>query len=109
MADSFSSDLGLSDKTVPGLSAFGLPRFGDDWRRRWFYLEKGTLLHRIAAITFEDDARINGFGATACGRFGFMWMPGLIGRTGATRCRHCCGEVGVQGGYGAPFNQGIDA
>jgi hypothetical protein len=91
------------------LTALNAPRFGKDWRMRWFYLGDGAQLHRIAAITFQDEDRINGHGATACGRFGFMWMPGLGGRIGARRCPSCCKEMGVPQGSGAPFNEGIDA
>jgi hypothetical protein len=86
-----------------------LPRFGESWWRRWMYLRDGYSLHRVAAISWADLDRIDGWGATACGKFGELRAPGVLGRMGANRCRECCKEVGIPRGAGAPFNEGIDA
>lgn len=89
---------------------FPLPRFGDDWRMRWWQKQRGgPTLHRVAAITFADSDRISGQGATACGEFTGMSMPGTYSRMCAKRCRKCCLVAGVPEGEGAPFNEGIDA
>jgi hypothetical protein len=86
-----------------------LPRFGDDWRKRWMQLRDNGTLHRVAAITWADSDEIGGHGTTACGRFAELHMPGVISRMAATRCRLCCLVAKVPPGEGAPFNQGIDA
>jgi hypothetical protein len=87
----------------------GLPMFGRDWRKRWLQLRAGVRLHRVASITWADDDEIWGHGATACGEFAEMHMPGLFSRMSAPRCLLCCHAAGVPPGDGAPFNQGIDA
>lgn len=86
-----------------------LPRFGTDWRRRWCYTARGNQLHRVASISYVDADRIVGHGATACGLFAELHMPGFIGRMGSPRCRKCCDVAGIAHGTGAPTNEGIDA
>jgi len=86
-----------------------LPRFGKDWRCRWLVTPAWGALHRVSSITWDDDDRIAGYGATACGRFARMFMPGFVSRMGLRRCSACCRAAGVPPGVGAPFNQGIDA
>lgn len=86
-----------------------LPRFGTDWRMRWWVGPSWGVLHRVAEISFDDDDRISGHGATACGRLLPLRMPGIFSRIGLKRCHLCCVAAGVPDGNGAPFNQGIDA
>jgi hypothetical protein len=84
-----------------------LPMFGADWRMRWWQTPRRQTLHRVAAISFADDDRIWGHGATACGMFAELHMPGIFSRMGAPRCALCCAVVGLPAGNGAPFNAGL--
>lgn len=89
---------------------FPLPRFGDDWRMRWWQKQRGDqMLHRVAAITYSDSDEVAGHGATACGQFAELHMPGTFSRLAEIRCPKCCLVAGVPEGEGAPFNEGIDA
>jgi hypothetical protein len=63
----------------------------------------------VSSITWEDDDAIAGHGATACGRFARLQMPGIFSRMGLKRCTACCKVVGIPPGDGAPFNEGLDA
>lgn len=76
---------------------------------RWWQEPGRSKLHRVAAVSFDDDDRISGQGATACGLFIVMRMPGMFSRKGAMRCWACCSVANVPNGRGAPFNEGIDA
>jgi len=96
-------------KAIRVPAAVRLPRFGLDWRCRWLVLPSWQRLHRVAAITWEDNDKIAGYGVTACCRFGHLKMPGLFSRMGLPRCSVCCDVTGVPLGDGAPFNAGIDA
>jgi hypothetical protein len=52
----------------------------------------------------EDDGMRSGNGFTVCGLGGFLTMPGILGRLGAPRCKHCCRILSIPDGDGAPFN-----
>lgn len=76
-----------------------------NWRSRWLQTARGTSLHRVSAIKWEDPPdRISGEGETVCGKRGWLSMPGIFSRMGATRCRQCCKALGIPQGAGAPFN-----
>ena len=86
-----------------------LPRFGKDWRKRWLQSGNRARLHRVASIAWADSDEIWGHGATACGEFGELHMPGILSRMGAPRCERCCAVARIPAGAGAPFNAGLDA
>lgn len=65
-------------------------------------------LHRIARA--EHEMAFPGCaGVTVCGLMGTWEMPGLFSRLGAKRCWLCCKVLGIPGGKGNPYNEGIDA
>jgi hypothetical protein len=84
-----------------------LPTFARDWRARWLVTPRGSTLHRVSSISWDDGEEIAGYGTTACARFERLSMPGLFGRMSAPRCRLCCLVAGVPTGDGAPFNAGL--
>lgn len=85
-----------------------LPISQDRWRSRWLVLPRWGVLHRVAAITWDEpDEMICGYGQTVCGRNGFLRMPGIFSRMGLKRCPRCCKAMGIPQGDGAPFNEGI--
>jgi hypothetical protein len=84
-----------------------LPLF-DEWRKRWLVTPRGSTLHRVSSISWDDEDEIAGFGTTACAKFALLRMPGLLSRMYAPRCRLCCLVAGVPTGDGAPFNAGIE-
>jgi hypothetical protein len=84
-----------------------LPMFGTDWRQRWLQISNRSTLHRVSSITWADNDEIWGHGATACGEFATLHMPGIFSRMWSPRCRVCCHVAGVPPGDGAPWNSGI--
>ena len=94
-----------------GMSSY--PDFGNDWPKRWVYLEpRGRSLHRVAStIMPPGDQEADGLipigiqGSTACGKIGRLSMPGVLSRMHAPRCARCCRLVGIPTGHGEPFNQ----
>lgn len=81
----------------------------DDWRSRWLVFTcSGKLLHRVAAMQWEDaEDMVAGDGETLCGRKGWLHMPGIFSRMEQRRCSMCCKLMGIEGGEGNPYNQGI--
>ncbi len=63
--------------------------------------------NRLHAPAEWDDPEGDGYdeeGATACGRRGWLSIPGLFTRMGAERCKHCCRMTGFPQGVGSPKN-----
>lgn len=80
------------------------------WKQAWKHLgSESDLLHRIAVVDGAWEGDPDMFptylrGRTACGRSGNLFMPGMLSRMYATRCRQCCRAVGVPEGDGIPGN-----
>lgn len=85
-----------------------LPIPQDDWRSRWLVLPRWGVIHRVAAIEWEDpEDMISGTGTTVCGRTGRLRMPGIFSRMGLKRCPKCCTILGIPQGGGNPYNEHI--
>lgn len=86
-------------------------QFSDDyWIWRWVYTAQGVVLHRVASPF--DPTGMNAadpFEArTVCGMQRVLWVPGVMSRMGALRCRRCCRATGIdKDGFGSPYNEGI--
>jgi len=82
------------------------PPFGDDWRKRWCQIGRSSVLHRVATTEgdYETEDRVGTQGTTACGKAGWLGMPGIFSRMDAPRCPACCRAVGIPRGRGAPYN-----
>ncbi len=77
-----------------------------DWRFRWVVSPGSKVLHRVKIIEDRREWRDipQGHGETVCGRTTLLWMPGFLDRLHAKRCVKCCRGVGIQPGWGAPYN-----
>jgi hypothetical protein len=81
-----------------------------DWRRiaewDWVWVGSGERLHALADV--DDDVAVEndwgGPGVTACGRHGWLSIPGLFSRMGTDRCSNCCKAAGMPLGVGSPKN-----
>lgn len=79
----------------------------NDWRSRWVNIPKSRTIHRVRALASSRKAWKDfpsGEGVTVCGKEGKMWMPGILSRMAAPRCRKCCELLGIPSGVGAPYN-----
>lgn len=86
-----------------------LPIPDEHWRSRWLvFPDSWNRLHRVAEIKWDNEYMIGGYGTTVCGLGGYLTMPGIISRMSLPRCAHCCRELGIPRGDGAPANEGIE-
>ncbi len=72
----------------------------------WVCLPSWEKLHHARLIDDLEsfDLWRQGEGETACGRRGYLYIPGFATRLGAERCRHCCRKIGFPDGKGSPKN-----
>jgi len=69
----------------------------------WWVFSSGNVLH-CADVPYDDAYQTCGHGRTACGRRGFLCIPGLFTRMAAKRCVRCCLKLGFPMGAGSPKN-----
>jgi len=70
----------------------------------WVTIGVGERLHCPIEWVDPDYDAYDEHGLTACGRRGWLSIPGVLTRMGATRCRFCCKKVGFPPGKGSPKN-----
>lgn len=82
-----------------------------DWREiaEWDWVQIGNYgqrLHAVGSLTDSEatEREWGGSGTTACGRYGWLRIPGLFSRMGADRCARCCKLTGLLRGTGSPKN-----
>lgn len=78
-------------------------RIAAEWD--WVTTARGYFLHAPAVWKERPDCEPHGIGTTACGiRNRRLFIPGVITRLGAERCRSCCRITGFPQGRGSPKN-----
>jgi hypothetical protein len=80
----------------------------ENWRSRWVISGRGTMIHRLAKMRWEDDdpeEMIYGVGEAICGKTGSFRMPGIFTRMGGKRCPQCCKAMNIPNGNGHPYNE----
>ena len=79
------------------------------WRWQQFYGSRRAVLHRVGEVKKKiDDGFVGVVGTTVCGRRGKLYMPGVVSRLEAPRCKRCCRKLGVPFGLGAPYNRLVE-
>ena len=74
----------------------------------WAVTEHGRVLHGVEQLNsvgdHEESPDTWAYGDTFCGYSGKLYVPGLLTRMGARRCKKCSRILGWPDGHGSPKN-----
>jgi len=69
----------------------------------WWIFHDANRLHS-ATVEYDPNYEVAGYGRAACGKHGWLAIPGIFTRMSAPRCVNCCRKLNFPRGIGSPKN-----